>query len=258
MRIKVLASSLILLLSAAFLFGQSKSNPSDKFRQLDELLPAPNVYRTASGAPGHKYWQQRADYVINVEIDDVNQRLIGKETITYKNMSPDTLDYIWVQLDQNLFAMDSDTQKTNTAPGFDGDIPFTQLEQLAQREYDGKVNISSVRDPANNPLRHVVVNTMMRIDPPKAIAPGESFVFKIDWDHKINNHRIFGGRGGYEYFSEDGNFLYEIAQWFPRMAAYYDVHGWQHHQFLGRGEFTLEFGDYDVKITVPNDHVVGS
>ncbi len=256
MRLKIVFLTFVVLLTSVTAFGQSKSQPSDKFRQLDELLPTPNTYRTASGAPGHQYWQQRADYNIVVEIDDINQRLTGKETITYKNMSPDTLDYLWVQVDQNLFAKDSDTQKTATAPNFDRQIPFTQLEQIAQREYEGKVDISSVRDAADKPLKYVIVNTMMRIDPVKPIGPGETFVFKIDWNFHINNQRIFGGRGGYEYFSADGNYLYEMAQWFPRMAAYYDQHGWQHHQFLGSGEFTLEFGDYDVKITVPNDHIV--
>ncbi len=249
---------LIFLFSSVFIIAQSKSNPSDKFKQLDEKLPAPNVYRTGSGAPGHKYWQQEADYVINVEIDDVNQRLIGKETITYKNNSPDTLDYLWVQIDQNIFAKDSDTELTRTAPNLDRGVPLDRLEQLAARKYDGKANISSVRDANDKKLNHKVVNTMMRVDPPTPIPTGGTFVFKIDWDYKINNQRIFGGRTGYEYFSSDGNFLYELAHWFPRMAAYYDVHGWQNHQFLGRGEFTLEFGDYDVKITVPNDHVVAS
>ncbi len=258
MRIRHIFPLVIILFAVGGLFAQSKSKPSDKFKQLDEDLPTPNVYRTASGSPGHQYWQQRADYLIEVELDDVNQRIIGRETITYKNNSPDTLDYLWVQIDQNIFAKDSDTQKTNTAPDFSDGIPLTELEQIAARTYDGKVNISSVRDAGNKALKHTIVNTMMRVDLPVPLKPNETFVFKIDWDYKISNQRIFGGRTGYEYFSADGNFLYELAHWFPRMAAYYDVHGWQNHQFLGRGEFTLEFGDYDVKITVPNDHIVAS
>ena len=258
MRIRKLLLVPIILFGVSFAFAQSKSNPSDKFKQLDEKLPTPNTYRTASGAPGHKYWQQRADYVINVELDDKKQRIIGKETITYKNVSPDKLDYLWVQIDQNIFAKDSDTQKTQTAGRFDRNMSLTQLEQLATRTYDGKVNISSVRDSLNRSLKHTIVNTMMRIDLPRPLLSGRTFVFKIDWDYKINNQRIFGGRTGYEYFSSDKNYIYEIAQWFPRMAAYYDVHGWQHHQFLGRGEFTLEFGNYLVKITVPNDHIVAA
>ncbi|MDQ3633579.1 MAG: M1 family metallopeptidase [Acidobacteriota bacterium] len=248
----------LILLSVIAGFAQSKSNPSDKFKQLDEKLPTPTSYRTASGSPGHQYWQQRADYVIDVELDDVNQKIIGKETITYKNLSPDTLDYLWVQVDQNIFAKDSDTQKTETAPSFAEQVPLTDLEQITRRSYDGKVNITSVRDERNNSLKYTLVNTMMRIDLPRPLKPNENFIFKIDWNYNINNQRIFGGRTGYEYFASDGNYIYEIAQWFPRMAAYYDMHGWQHHQYLGRGEFTLEFGDYLVRITAPNDHVVSA
>ncbi len=254
---RLFAITLIALFST-FVFAQSKSKPSDKFRQLEEILPSPNEYRTASGAPGNKYWQQRADYVIDVELDDVNQRISGKETITYKNLSPDTLSYIWLQVDQNIFAKDSDTQKTQTAPSFDRGIPLNQLEQVAARTYDGKVNITSVRDAKGIALKNTVVNTMMRIDLPTPLAPGTNFVFSVDWNYAINNQRIFGGRTGYEYFQRDKNYIYEIAQWFPRMAAYYDVYGWQHKQFLGSGEFTLEFGDYLVRITAPNDHVVSA
>ncbi len=242
---------------SAFAFGQSKSNPSDKFKQLDEQLPTPNEYRTASGAPGHKYWQQRADYEIDVELDDQNQRIIGKEKITYKNLSPDTLDYLWLQIDQNIFAKNSETALTEQPPRFEN-LPLSDLEQIATRTYDGRVNITSVRDARGNPLRNTLVNTMLRIDLPQPLQPNQTFVFNVDWNYKINNQRIFGGRTGYEYFSEDGNYLYEIAQWFPRMAAYYDMHGWQNHQYLGRGEFTLEFGDYVVRITAPEDHVVSS
>ncbi len=255
---RIFSICILILLSAITGFTQSKSNPSDKFKQLDEKLPTPTVYRTASGSPGHQYWQQRADYVIDVELDDINQRITGKETITYKNISPDTLDYLWVQVDQNIFAKDSDTQKTKTAPNFAEQVPLTDIEQLARRTYDGKVNITSVRDASNSALKYTIVNTMMRVDLSKPLKSGENFVFKIDWNYKINNQRIFGGRTGYEYFALDGNYIYEIAQWFPRMAAYYDMHGWQNHQYLGRGEFTLEFGDYLVRITAPNDHIVAS
>jgi hypothetical protein len=229
---------------------------------LEEILPTPNDYRTASGAPGHRYWQQRADYVIDVELDDVNQRIIGRETITYKNNSPDTLNYLWLQLDQNLFAKDSDNITTRTAPDFEtaaeNGVPISAVEQLAARTYDGRVTIASVKDARGNNLQYTVVKTMMRIDLPQPLAPNQTFVFSVEWNHAINNQRIFGGRGGYEYFPADGNYLYEIAQWFPRMAAYTDVNGWQHKQFLGSGEFTLEFGDYLVRITVPNDHVVAA
>lgn len=250
---------ILILFCVCFAFGQSKTKPSDKFRQLsDDELPTPNEQRTASGAPGNKYWQNRADYSIDVEIDDVNQRLTGKETITYKNVSPDTLSYIWLQIDQNIHAKDSDAVITRTAPSFDQQVPIGQLDQLLNREYDGRVNITSVRDAKGTALRNVLNKTMLRIDLPTPLAPGGTFVFSIDWNYAINNNRIFGGRSGYEFFPRDGNYIYEMAQWFPRMAAYYDVYGWQHKQFLGSGEFTLEFGDYTVRITAPNDHVVSA
>ncbi len=258
MHLRQISAIFLILLTVCFAFGQSKSKPSDKFKQLEENLPTPNDYRTASGAPGNRYWQQRADYVIDVEIDDANQRLIGKETITYKNLSPDTLSYVWVQVDQNIFAKDSLSQKTQTSPNFtteDG-LPISAVELLAARTYDGRVNITSVRDARNNNLKTMLNETMLRVDLPAPLAPNGTFVFSIDWNYAINNQRVFGGRAGYEYFPRDGNYLYEMAHWFPRMAAYTDYQGWQHTQFLGAGEFTLEFGDYTVRITAPNDHVV--
>lgn len=259
----------LILSSFCMIVAQSKSKPSDKFRQLnDDELPTPNEQRTGSGAPGNKYWQNRADYVIDVEIDDANQRLIGKETVTYKNFSPDSLTYLWLQIDQNIHAKDSDTAATGTAPRFDGTqfpgnrpgggVSLDQLDRIVNRDYDGKVNITSVRDAKGNPLKNTLNKTMLRIDLPTPLAPGGTFVFSIDWNYAINNNRIYGGRSGYEYFPRDGNYIYEIAQWFPRMAAYYDVYGWQNKQFLGSGEFTLEFGDYLVKITTPDDHVVSA
>ena len=251
---RFLTVALVAMMSS-FVFAQSKSKPSDKFRQLEENLPTPNEYRSASGAPGHRYWQNRADYVIDVEIDDQNQRLIGKETVTYKNVSPDTLNYIWLQIDQNIHAKDSDAEMTRTAPELRS-VPLNQIEQLVAREYDGRVNITSVRDAKGNPLKNTLNKTMLRIDLPSPLAPNGTFVFSVDWNYAINNNRVFGGRAGYEFFPQDGNYIYEMAQWFPRMAAYNDVSGWQHKQFLGSGEFTLEFGDYLVRITAPNDHVV--
>ena len=251
---RLLAIVLIAVFST-FVFAQSKSKPSDKFRQLEEILPTPNEQRTASGAPGNKYWQQRADYVIDVELDDVNQRITGKETVTYKNLSPDSLNYIWLQVDQNIYAKDSDSQLTRTAPELKDNVPLNQIEQLVARTYDGRVTISNVRDGKNAPLKSTLVKTMMRIDLPAPLAPGGTFVFSLDWNYTINDGAIFGGRTSYERFV-DGNYIYTIAQWFPRMAAYNDVTGWQHKQYLGSGEFTLEFGDYLVRITAPNDHVV--
>ncbi len=259
-----------LLWATAPLLAQSKDNPVDKFRQLEEILPTPNIYRTASGAPGHKYWQQRADYRIEVELDDEKQHLYGKETIVYANNSPDRLKYLWLQLDQNRFRTDSDQFMTGTAPSFreePGDkytpdlskMSFNRMDFLLRRgRFEGGHRIDYVRDAAGEPLPFTVVKTMMRVDLPKSLEPGEKVELSIGWNYPIVDQDRLGGRGGFELFKEDGNYLYEIAQWFPRMVAYTDSTGWQHKQFLGGGEFTLEFGDYEVAITVPADHVVAA
>ncbi|MGH9968094.1 MAG: M1 family metallopeptidase [Pyrinomonadaceae bacterium] len=246
------------LLLPATALAQSKSNPVDKFAQMVDLLPTPTVYRTASGAPGHNYWQQRADYDIKVELDDTNQSLSASETITYHNNSPDQLSYLWLQLDQNVWAKDSENLSTQVAPNFER-VPFSTIDNLiARREFEGGERITAVRDAKGVALPYTVVRTMMRIDLPQPLPPGQSTVFSIDWNYNINDARRVGGRTGYEYFPHDKNYIYEIAQWFPRMAAYYDVYGWQHKQFLGSGEFTLEFGNYRVSITAPDDHLVAA
>lgn len=238
--------------------AQSKTNPSDKFKQLEEILPTPNEQRAASGAPGRSYWQQRADYNINVELDDVNQRINASETVTYFNQSPDALSYLWLQLDQNIWRQDSDARLTTTAPSLER-FPLGQIENLLYaNNFEGGYRITAVRDAKGAPLKHTIVKTMMRIDLPQPLAPGASTIFSVDWNYNINDQRKIGGRTGYEFFPKDGNYLYEIAHWFPRMAAYNDVSGWQHKQFLGAGEFTLEFGNYRVSITVPDDHIVSS
>ncbi len=238
-------------------FAQNKKSPVDKFRQLEEILPTPNDQRTASGAPGHKYWQQRADYTIDVELDDANQRLTGTETVTYFNNSPDTLSYLWLQLDQNLFKKGSDADLTSTAPSLER-IPLTVAETLTALTNDYGYKITAVKDAKGAPLPHAIVKTMMRIDLKEPLKPGGNFTFSVNWNFKIVDAKKTRARSGLEYFAADGNYLYGIAQWFPRMAAYNDVTGWQHKQFLGAGEFTLEFGNYKVRITAPDDHVVGA
>ncbi|HYN26611.1 MAG TPA: M1 family metallopeptidase, partial [Pyrinomonadaceae bacterium] len=225
---------------------------------MEDLLPTPTAYRTASGAPGRNYWQQRSDYDIKVELDDTNQRLSASETITYHNNSPDPLSYLWLQLDQNIWAKDSENLSTQVAPNFER-VPFSTIDNLiVRREFEGGERITAVRDAKGAALPYTVVRTMMRIDLPRPLPPGQSTVFSIDWNYNINDARRIGGRTGYEYFPQDKNYIYEIAQWFPRMAAYYDVYGWQHKQFLGSGEFTLEFGNYRVSITTPDDHIVAA
>jgi len=240
----------------------------DKFRQLDELLPTPTTIRTASGAPGQAYWQQRADYSIRATLDEANRAISGAETITYHNNSPDTLTYLWVQLDQNIYKPNSDARTGATIRsrdawdkprGPDDGMKFDALQSLmTARSFDGGFNIKSVKDAGGAPLHYVINRTMMRIDLPQPLKPGAKVAFSVEWSYRINEQKVLGGRSGYEKFDEDKNDLFEIAQWFPRMAAYYDVMGWQHKQFLGTGEFTLEFGDYDVSVTVPADHIVAS
>ncbi len=232
--------------------------PDDSFRQLEEILPTPNLYRTASGAPGHAYWQQQVDYAIEVEIDDIAQRLLGSETIHYTNNSPDVLRYLWLQLDANIYRPDADAALVSGPPDF-GDLSFERaLGLMARREFDGGAKISAVRDALGKPLPYSIVKTMMRVDLPEPLKSGASVVFSVDWSYAINDSRYVRGRTACEYFEDDGNFIYEMAQWFPRLCPYTDVNGWQNKQFLGRGEFALEFGDYTVRITAPDDHIVAS
>ena len=257
-----LACILVNLTLSGSVWGQvaEGGGPSggDPFRQLDEILPTPNAYRTASGAPGHRYWQQQVDYAIDVRLEDATQRIVGLERITYTNRSPDTLTYLWLQLDPNLYRPDSDAVLTATAPEMSR-VSFEQLQSwLARQTFDGGVNIAAVKDAQDRPLPYTVVKTMMRVDLPEPLAAGTTLEFSVAWDYRINDARLIRGRTGYEYFPDDGNYIYEMAQWFPRLAPYTDANGWQHKQFLGSGEFTLEFGDYLVRITVPADHVVGA
>ncbi|MGJ8691588.1 MAG: M1 family metallopeptidase [Thalassotalea sp.] len=229
----------------------------DKFRQLDELLPSANIYRNAAGAPGHQYWQQQVDYQIKVTLDDKNQRLSGSETIFYQNNSPDTLHYLWLQLDQNRFAQGSDYKTTLTAPAKEKITYNSFRKTIKMPAFDGGYKIDNVTTKGK-PLKHTINGTMMRVDLPKPLKSGDDFTFALTWQYQIHEQKVLGGRSGYEYFENDNNYLYEIAQWFPRIAAYYDAKGWQNKQFLGNGEFALEFGDYDVQITVPADHVVAA
>jgi hypothetical protein len=228
----------------------------DKFKQLGPELATPNDQRTASGAPGHEYWQQRADYNMKIRLDDEKQRIDGDETITYYNNSPDALTYIWLQLDQNIFDPNSDSRLIEQSK-LEDKLSFNQLNEITQY-YDGGFKIQSVKDAAGANLKYTVNKTMMRIDLPKPLASGQKFVFSMKWWFNITDRIKYGGRSGWEYFEEDKNYLYTIAQFFPRMVVYSDNQGWQHKQFLGAGEFTLNFGNYTVAITVPSDHIVGA
>lgn len=238
--------------------GQVYSYKEDPFKQLHELLPSPNSNRLASGAPGPNYWQQRADYHIKVILDDKNQRLIGSETINYQNNSPHTLNYLWVQLDQNRFDPNSEELLIQEAPGLDG-MSFNRLKsQLYRQSFKGGHQIKKVTNSKGEKIKFSIIGTMMRIDLKKSLTPKSNYVFNIDWEYNIIDADLNRARGGYEYFKEDKNYIYEIAQWFPRMAAYTDYTGWQNKQFLGSGEFTLEFGNYKVEVTAPEDHIVAA
>ena len=230
----------------------------NKFKQLKELLPTPNLQRTASGAPGLKYTQQKVDYTMDIILDDTNTRIYGNETITYHNNSDDSLAYLWVQLDQNMRAADSKTPDIQSSS-----IPNSTSEKRFNKSYmeaafDGGFKIESVKNTDDTNLSHTVNQTMMRINLETPLASGEKFQFKIKWWYNINNHRTDGGRSGYEHFSKDGNNNYVIAQFYPRMCVYDNVEGWQNDQFWGRSEFALEFGDFTVNITTPEDHMLGA
>jgi hypothetical protein len=227
----------------------------NKFRQMYDLLATPNMYRTASGAPGPEYYQQQADYKMDIELDDKNTKIYGTETITYTNNAKESLEYLWIQLDQNIAAKTSKTplvenSKIDPAISVAG---FTR--KYLEEKFDGGFKIDYVKDSKGNLMSYTVNETMMRINLAKPLAHGEKIALNIKWNYNINNYMIDGGRSGYEHF-KDGNNLYVLAQFYPRMAVYNDVEGWQNMQFWGSGEFALPFGNYEVNITVPADHVM--
>jgi hypothetical protein len=249
---------LTFLLCAIGVATASAQSPvwEDKFKQLGPELSTPNTYRTASGAPGHAYWQQQADYDMKIRLDDDTQRIYGEELITYRNNSPDVLYYLWLQLDQNYLEKESDSWKIEQAK-INDQMSLNDLTDL-EPWFDGGFKITEVKDAAGKDLAHTINKTMMRIELVQPLKPGASFAFRIKWWYNINDRIRLGGRSGYEYFEEDKNYLYTIAQFYPRMVAYMDYSGWQHKQFLGAGEFTLDFGNYQVALTVPDDHIVAS
>ena len=227
----------------------------NKFRQMYDLLATPNMYRTASGAPGPEYYQQQADYKIDVELDDKNTKLFGTETITYTNNAKESLEYLWIQLDQNLMAKTSKTPLVESAK-IDPAISAAGFSRkYLEEKFDGGFKIDYVKDTKGNPISYTINETMMRINLAKPLAHGEKIALNIKWWYNINNYMVDGGRSGYEHF-KDGNNLYVLAQFYPRMAVYNDVEGWQNMQFWGSGEFALPFGNYEVNITVPADHVM--
>ncbi len=228
---------------------------TNRFKQMYEEFSTPNMFRTASGAPGPNYYQQQADYVMDVELDDKTQKLTGNETITYTNNSPDPLEFLWVQLDQNVRSKSSKSPLIESSDATPADMAGKFVNTYMDNAFNGGFNIMEVKDSQGNPLQHIVNQTMMRVEMPRNLKPGEKFVFSIKWWYNINNHVTDRARSGYETF-EDGNNGYIIAQFYPRMAVYNDVEGWQNSQFWGRDEFALPFGNFEVNITVPSDHIL--
>ncbi len=235
------------------------ASPVARLQQLEQLLPSPNAQRNAAGAPGPGYWQNRADYRIEASLDEQTHRLAGRATITYHNASPDPLTYLWLQLDANYFARDSDSRRLARAPADLTRVPYRTLQEMLTAEtYASDLAVRELQDASGRALPHTIVKTMLRIDLPAPLAPGAKFIFSLAWNYRLNPATGASGRTAYEIFEPDGNALYAVAQWFPRLAAYTDYTGWQHKQYLGAGEFTLEFGDYDVRLTVPADHIVAA
>ena len=258
---KIRTLGFFLIFTTSFIVSQEVKVPighknDNKFKQLYEEFSTPNRYRTASGSPGKDYYQQKVDYKMNIILDDENLKLYGDENINYKNNSPDELSYLWIQLDQNIRG-DYNMEDMKTSSGIPEMSSIDSfIEEFTSEKFVGGFNIEKVLDQNGRPLRFTINKTMMRVDLPNPIKSGQEFNFSIKWWYKINNHVPSRDRSGYEYFSEDDNRAYVIAQFFPRLAVYNDIEGWQNYQFWGNGEFALNFGDYDVKITVPDDHIM--
>tara|TARA_Y100000389_G_scaffold171767_1_gene179664 strand:+ start:2157 stop:4475 length:2319 start_codon:yes stop_codon:yes gene_type:complete len=269
LKLTKLMKSNFLFFSFAFIFSgllfsqeetpkavQSGHKNNNNFKQLYEEFSTPNRFRTASGAPGIDYYQQQVDYIMNIELDDQNKKLYGEETITYTNNSPDDLAYLWLQLDQNIRKKDAPALEKNTSSFASMEDVESFVEETFKEPFDGGFNIEYVKDSNGKPLRNTINQTMMRVDLPTPLKSGQQFVFSIKWWYNINNHVVDRARSGYEYFPKDDNRVYVIAQFFPRLAVYNDVEGWQNYQFWDNGEFALNFGNYEVNITVPEDHIM--
>jgi hypothetical protein len=254
--------SFLLISGGIFAQDQDQANAktghknNNKFKQLYDEFSTPNMFRSASGAPGPQYYQQQADYKMDIELDDENARLSGNEIITYYNNSPDELKYLWIQLDQNMRAKDSKTPLIQGS-GYRSATSASRFVGAYMKDpFDGGFNILEVKDIKGNDLPHMINRTMMRVELPAPLKTGEQFSFSIKWWYNINDHVRDGGRSGYEYFPDTDNRIYVMAQFYPRMAVYSDVEGWQNSQFWGRDEFALTFGNFDVNITVPADHIL--
>jgi len=260
---KIAYTFLVLLLVSSFSFAQKTAQQKShynvsKFKQLKEELPTPNSQHTASGAPGYEYTQQKVDYKIDLILDEKNQRIYGEETITYHNNSKDNLEYLWLQLDQNMRAADSERPDIQGSGANVLYAPSQFSKTFIEDPFDGGFKIEYVKNVDGSDASYRINKTMMRLNLEKPLVSGATHSFKIKWWYNINNHVTQGGRSGFEHFPADKNNSYVIAQFFPRLCVYDNVDGWQNLQFWGRSEFALEFGDYEVSITTPADHVLGA
>ena len=258
----IIACLLIILFFCSSSKGQNlqnnpNSNHGNKFEQLGSILPSPNEYRTAAGAPGPKYWQQRVDYDIKCDLDEKKLKLTGNEMITYFNNSPDVLSYLWLQLDENQHSSVNNANYQTSNP-MSSRISPDQLDKTNESKSDNGYGfiITKLTDATGKKLNYTINRTMMRIELPAPLKSGQKFIFNLDWNYNISDRNVYQGRGGYEYFPEDGNYLFTISQWYPRLCVYSDFKGWQNQQFTGRGEFAVSFGNFKVAMTVPADHVV--
>ncbi|MCC6257228.1 MAG: M1 family peptidase, partial [Chitinophagaceae bacterium] len=247
-----------LIINSALLVGAQNiqnnpgSNHGNRFEQLGTILPTPNEYRTASGAPGPKYWQQRCDYAIQCELDEIQKKLTGKEQITYYNNSPDELRYLWLQLDENQHSRKNNAGYQESSR-FQQRITEAGADQIVgKKDNEYGLNITSVTDEMGRKLTYFINKTMMRVELPRPLKPGQQFKFSVEWNYFLIDRNKYSGRGGYEHFAADGNDLFTITQWYPRLCVYSDFQGWQNHQFTGTGEFALTFGNFRVSITVPS------
>jgi len=253
-----------LWITSAVLFISSlcvaqQPNWQGKFEQLGQLLPTPNSYRTGSGAPGAAYWQQRVDYTIRAEIDEASNTLHGKEMITYHNNSPDVLKYIWLQLEQNVNKKENEDFGSAVTNLHDSINTLSMQYLVRPLDFPAGYTIKSVTDNTGKALPFIINNTMMRVDLPSPIKSWEKYSFTVEWSYAITDRSLFVlSREGYEHFPADNNNVYLIAHWYPRMCVYNDTEGWQNKQFQRLGEFALEFGDFNVTITVPADHIVAA
>jgi hypothetical protein len=272
-----LVVGLLVCFSSTAAVVQSKGDFVDKFRQLEEILPTPNDYRNAAGEPGKEYWQQQVDYKMDVTLDEKKRHISAKQTVTYKNNSPYRLKYLWVQLEQNRFRADSMAERSATfgdayRRGVSTELPVADkpakisMAELRRNQFYDDVEIgytlTDIVDGSGDPLEYIISGAQMRIDLPAPIESGESFEYRLNYAYNLLEENAVVARSGYEHFPDDarkgGNDIFLLAQWFPRVAAYSDYEAWHNKEFLGRGEFTLEFGNYDVNITVPADHIVAS